>query len=110
MMRAGNTVYEKLGHAEVTQVELGGGDTARTAMQAFADKYFAQFRKTPFGMMRLVPSFSQFPFQAHLIVIHLNIVLHHQADTTISVPRCCHWKHQAVRGCSSIDCRQRSRL
>mmetsp|Transcript_19264 Transcript_19264/g.58164 ORF Transcript_19264/g.58164 Transcript_19264/m.58164 type:complete len:324 (-) Transcript_19264:298-1269(-) len=51
----GNTVYEKLGHAEVTQVELGGGDTARTAMQAFADKYFAQFRKTPFGMMRLDP-------------------------------------------------------
>ena len=47
-------MYEKLGHAEVTQVEVGAGDTAHAAMRAFADKYFAQFRKTPFGMMRLV--------------------------------------------------------
>lgn len=52
----GNTVYEKLGHAEVTQVELGaGGNSEEAAMGAFADKYFAQFRKTPFGMMRLDP-------------------------------------------------------
>ena len=48
-------MYEKLGHAEVTQVELPAGDTASNAMQIFADKYFAQFRKTPFGMMRSVP-------------------------------------------------------
>lgn len=53
----GNTVYEKLGHAEVTQVELGsdGGSSEQESMRAFADKYFEQFRKTPFGMMRLDP-------------------------------------------------------
>jgi hypothetical protein len=37
-------------------VELGaGGNSEEAAMGAFADKYFAQFRRTPFGMMRLDP-------------------------------------------------------
>lgn len=49
-------VYEELGHAEVVQMELRG-ETAQTRrqMEAFADTYFGQFRKTPFGMMRLDP-------------------------------------------------------
>ena len=49
-------VYEELGHAEVVQMELRGesGQTKRQ-MEAFADTYFGQFRKTPFGMMRLDP-------------------------------------------------------
>lgn len=49
----GNSVYEKLGHAEVVQLELG--DDARKEFAAFADKYFDQFVKTPFGMMRQDP-------------------------------------------------------
>lgn len=50
------TQYEELGHAEVVQMELRG-ETAQTRrqMEAFADTYFGQFRKTPFGMMRLDP-------------------------------------------------------
>jgi hypothetical protein len=49
-------VYEELGHAEVVQMELRG-ETAQTRrqMEAFADTYFGQFRKTPVGMMRLDP-------------------------------------------------------
>lgn len=49
-------VYEELGHAEVVQMELRGesGQTKRQ-MEAFAETYFGQFRKTPFGMMRLDP-------------------------------------------------------
>lgn len=50
------TVYEDLGHAETVQVELRGDPTASsTQFRAFADTYFKQFRKTPFGMMRLDP-------------------------------------------------------
>lgn len=51
-------MYEKLGHAEVVQLELGGSpnDSAtQEEMQRFADAYFKQFRKTPFGMIRLDP-------------------------------------------------------
>lgn len=40
------------GHAEVVQLELG--DDTRKEFAAFADKYFDQFVKTPFGMMRQV--------------------------------------------------------
>eukprot|EP00884_Botryococcus_braunii_P022626 jgi/Botrbrau1/9047/Bobra.0376s0023.1 len=50
------TVYEKLGHAEVVQLELRGPpENAREQMQVFADAYFRQFRRTPFGMIRLDP-------------------------------------------------------
>jgi len=49
---AGNSVYEHLGHAEVVQLELAGDSQAE--MAAFADTYFSQFVKTPFGMMRSV--------------------------------------------------------
>jgi len=45
-------VYEHLGHAEVVQLELAGDSQAE--MAAFADTYFSQFVKTPFGMMRSV--------------------------------------------------------
>ena len=49
-------VYEELGHAEVVQMELRGeAAQTRRQMEAFADTYFGQFRKTPFGMMRLDP-------------------------------------------------------
>lgn len=41
------------GHAEVVQLELS--DDASSEFAAFADKYFNQFVKTPFGMMRQVP-------------------------------------------------------
>lgn len=52
-----NTVYEKLGHAEVVQLELQGGAPGQVEqqMRAFADTYFSQFVKTPFGMMRSDP-------------------------------------------------------
>lgn len=50
------TQYEELGHAEVVQMELRGESAqTRRQMEAFADTYFGQFRKTPFGMMRLDP-------------------------------------------------------
>ena len=49
-------VYEELGHAEVVQMERRGESAqTRRQMEAFADTYFGQFRKTPFGMMRLDP-------------------------------------------------------
>eukprot|EP00195_Chlamydomonas_chlamydogama_P012112 CAMPEP_0202897334 /NCGR_PEP_ID=MMETSP1392-20130828/6121_1 /ASSEMBLY_ACC=CAM_ASM_000868 /TAXON_ID=225041 /ORGANISM="Chlamydomonas chlamydogama, Strain SAG 11-48b" /LENGTH=296 /DNA_ID=CAMNT_0049582943 /DNA_START=108 /DNA_END=999 /DNA_ORIENTATION=- len=50
------TVYEKLGHAEVVQLNISGdvGD-ARQEFRRFADTYFNQFRKTPLGMQRLDP-------------------------------------------------------
>jgi hypothetical protein len=44
-------VYEKLGHAEVVQLEV----TSPAEMRTFADTYFSQFVKTPFGMMRSDP-------------------------------------------------------
>ena len=51
----GDSVYEKLGHAEVVQLELAGAASeAEQQMRAFADTYFSQFVKTPFGMMREV--------------------------------------------------------
>jgi hypothetical protein len=40
------------GHAEVVQLELS--DDSSSEFAAFADKYFNQFVKTPFGMMRQV--------------------------------------------------------
>lgn len=47
------TVYEKLGHAEVVQLELNGSaEGARKQMEVFADVYFSQFKRTPFGMIR----------------------------------------------------------
>ncbi|BDA44563.1 probable peptide methionine sulfoxide reductase MsrA [Coccomyxa sp. Obi] len=49
-----STVYEELGHAEVVQVQLDP-DKAQKEMEKFADVYFSQFRKTPFGMLRLDP-------------------------------------------------------
>lgn len=50
------TVYEKLGHAEVVQVALSDDSPATRdkEMKKFADTYFKQFRKTPNGMQRLV--------------------------------------------------------
>ena len=52
-----NTVYEKLGHAETVQLEVSArGGEAEQQMAAFADTYFGQFIKTPFGMMRSVSS------------------------------------------------------
>lgn len=53
-------MYEKLGHAEVVQLELDG-NAAENEMRAFADKYFAQFVKTPFGMMRQVQLVASYP-------------------------------------------------
>ncbi|CAL5228143.1 g11222 [Coccomyxa viridis] len=49
-----DALYEKLGHAEVVQVQLDGSKT-KQEMEKFADVYFSQFRKTPFGMLRLDP-------------------------------------------------------
>ncbi len=51
-MNEGNSVYEKLGHAEVVQLELT--KNAAAEFGTFADAYFKQFVKTPFGMMRSV--------------------------------------------------------
>lgn len=47
-------LYERLGHAEVVKVDLTADDK-RKAFRAFADRYFALFKKTPVGMMRLDP-------------------------------------------------------
>ena len=44
------TVYERLGHAEVVSLDVASPDQFRT----FATRYFAQFQKTPWGMMRSV--------------------------------------------------------
>ena len=46
-----DTVYERLGHAEVVQVEYETEDEFKT----FADVYFRNFNKTPFGMQRVDP-------------------------------------------------------
>ena len=60
-------MYEKLGHAEVVQLELHGeGSAAEQQMAAFADTYFSQFVKTPFGMMRSVCS-------AHVSLVSLTV-------------------------------------
>lgn len=50
------TVYEKLGHAEVVQLNLSSSsDAAVQEFRTFADVYFKQFQKTYKGMMRLDP-------------------------------------------------------
>ncbi len=50
------TVYEKLGHAEVVQVSLKGPDDTQRQeeFRRFAKTYFQQFQKTRLGMLRLV--------------------------------------------------------
>eukprot|EP00891_Asterochloris_glomerata_P005116 jgi/Astpho2/5116/Aster-06327 len=51
-----DAVYEELGHAEVVSMELRGSSRkVEEQMRAFADTYFKQFRKTPFGMIRSDP-------------------------------------------------------
>lgn len=53
-----NEVYERLGHAEVVQVELRAGTDSEKEAQfkAMADVYFKQFRRLPGGkMLRLDP-------------------------------------------------------
>lgn len=48
-------VYERLGHAEVVSVQLDAGEAAKKQMEAFAQQYFEQFRRLPWGgMQRLV--------------------------------------------------------
>jgi len=50
------TLYERLGHAEVVGVELRGTpEEQRTQLREFARLYFKQFRRSPFGMMRQDP-------------------------------------------------------
>jgi len=49
-----DTVYEKLGHAEVVQVSLRN-EAAESELREFAKTYFSQFKRTPLGMMRLDP-------------------------------------------------------
>jgi hypothetical protein len=48
------SVYERLGHAEVVQVELRGDTADEEAAQfgALADTYFSQFRRLPGGKMQ----------------------------------------------------------
>lgn len=48
-----DAVYERLGHAEVVQVELRGADVAAREAQfkKMADTYFTQFRRLPNGKM-----------------------------------------------------------
>lgn len=47
-------VYERLGHAEVVQLQLDRGNEEKQ-MRMFADRYFSQFKRSPFGgMQRLV--------------------------------------------------------
>ena len=46
-------LYERLGHAEVVKVDLAADD--KKAFKTFADKYFALFKKTSIGMIRLDP-------------------------------------------------------
>lgn len=50
-----SSVYEGLGHAEVVQVELDANERQADQFRAFAQTYFTQFRKTPFGMIRQDP-------------------------------------------------------
>ncbi|KAG2423641.1 hypothetical protein HXX76_015158 [Chlamydomonas incerta] len=49
--------YDSLGHAEVTQLGLtpAPGPQQEAELRAFAKTYFAQFKKTPFGMLRSDP-------------------------------------------------------
>ncbi|KAK9837439.1 hypothetical protein WJX81_002398 [Elliptochloris bilobata] len=49
-----DSVYERLGHAEVVQVQLDK-NAAQEELERFADVYFSQFQRTPFGMLRLDP-------------------------------------------------------
>jgi hypothetical protein len=50
------TVYERLGHAEVVKVDINADSPqdVKNEFKTFAKTYFAQFRKTRFGMQRLV--------------------------------------------------------
>jgi hypothetical protein len=50
------TVYERLGHAEVVKVDIAASDPTEVKQQfkSFAKTYFGQFQKTRFGMQRLV--------------------------------------------------------
>jgi peptide methionine sulfoxide reductase MsrA len=51
-----STVYERLGHAEVVQVELQGQpDEQKQQYKRLAQVYFSQFKKTNRGMLRLDP-------------------------------------------------------
>jgi hypothetical protein len=50
---APDSLYEKQGHAEVTQVGIDSA-SADKDYGMFAETYFAQFKKTPFGMIRQV--------------------------------------------------------
>lgn len=51
------TVYERLGHAEVVRLNLSEEtEASRKEFKTFADSYFKQFVKTPFGMSRSVSS------------------------------------------------------
>ena len=59
------------GHAEVVQLELSDESTSEFA--AFADKYFDQFVKTPFGMMRQVPSQTTIAYEMLSIVCKASI-------------------------------------
>ncbi|PNW72863.1 hypothetical protein CHLRE_14g609400v5 [Chlamydomonas reinhardtii] len=49
--------YDSLGHAEVTQLGIAPapGPQQEAELRAFARAYFAQFKKTPFGMSRSDP-------------------------------------------------------
>jgi len=51
------TVYERLGHAEVVKVDINADSPqdVKNEFKTFAKTYFAQFRKTRFGMQRLDP-------------------------------------------------------
>jgi hypothetical protein len=46
------TVYERLGHAEVVKVDIAAKEPTdvKREFKTFADTYFNTFRKTPFGM------------------------------------------------------------
>lgn len=49
------TIYEKLGHAEVVQVDISQEPAkAEQEFRMFAKTYFKQFNRTPFGMARQV--------------------------------------------------------
>mmetsp|Transcript_10091 Transcript_10091/g.17331 ORF Transcript_10091/g.17331 Transcript_10091/m.17331 type:complete len:254 (-) Transcript_10091:810-1571(-) len=51
-----DTHYDRLGHAEVTQIALvGGGAERSTQMRLLAKRYFSQFNKARGGMERLDP-------------------------------------------------------
>lgn len=50
---APGSLYEEQGHAEVTQVGIES-EAAEKQFGMFAETYFSQFKKTPFGMIRQV--------------------------------------------------------